>query len=53
MTHFISGEDPLYVPYAWVGIYIHMDVFYKAYLYLYAATYAECLQFLDHFLLNT
>ena len=30
-THCISGEDPLSVPYACVGIYIHMDVFYEAY----------------------
>ena len=53
MTHFISGDDPLSVPYAWVEIYIHTDVFYEAYLYLHAAIYAECLQILDHFLLNT
>ena len=38
-----SGDDPLSVPYAWVGIYIHMDVFYEAYLYLHTAIYAECL----------
>ena len=30
-THCIFGEDPLSVPYACVGIYIHMDVFYEAY----------------------
>ena len=42
-THFTLGDDPLSVPYACVGIYIHMDVFYEAYLYLHAAIYAECL----------
>ena len=42
-THFTLGDDPLSIPYACVGIYIRMDVFYEAYLYLHAAIYAEFL----------